>query len=52
LTEVAYQNALVYAKDRIQMRSLSGVKAPDKAADPIIVHADVRPYVAHSESLC
>jgi alkylation response protein AidB-like acyl-CoA dehydrogenase len=42
LTEVAYQNALVYAKDRIQMRSLSGVKAPDKPADPIIVHADVR----------
>jgi alkylation response protein AidB-like acyl-CoA dehydrogenase len=42
LTEVAYQNALVYAKDRIQMRSLSGVKAPDKQADPIIVHADVR----------
>jgi len=42
LTEVAYQNAVVYAKDRIQMRSLSGVKAPDKAADPIIVHPDVR----------
>ncbi|MDP5007933.1 MAG: acyl-CoA dehydrogenase C-terminal domain-containing protein [Glaciimonas sp.] len=42
LTEVAYQNALVYAKDRIQMRSLSGVKAPEKAADPIIVHPDVR----------
>jgi butyryl-CoA dehydrogenase len=42
LTEVAYQNALAYAKDRIQMRSLSGVKAPDKAADPIIVHPDVR----------
>jgi alkylation response protein AidB-like acyl-CoA dehydrogenase len=42
LTEVAYQNALVYAKDRIQMRSLSGVKAPEKQADPIIVHADVR----------
>ncbi|HJV83529.1 acyl-CoA dehydrogenase C-terminal domain-containing protein [Noviherbaspirillum sp.] len=42
LTEVAYQNALVYAKDRLQMRSLSGVKAPDKAADPIIVHPDVR----------
>lgn len=42
LTEVAYQNALVYAKDRIQMRSLSGVKAPDKPADPIIVHPDVR----------
>ncbi|MBY0573699.1 MAG: acyl-CoA dehydrogenase C-terminal domain-containing protein [Undibacterium sp.] len=42
LTEVAYQNALIYAKDRIQMRSLSGPKAPDKPADPIIVHADVR----------
>lgn len=42
LTEVAYQNALVYAKDRLQMRSLSGVKAPEKAADPIIVHPDVR----------
>jgi alkylation response protein AidB-like acyl-CoA dehydrogenase len=42
LTEVAYQNALAYAKDRIQMRSLSGPKAPDKAADPIIVHPDVR----------
>ena len=41
-TEVAYQNALVYAKDRLQMRSLSGVKAPTLAADPIIVHPDVR----------
>ena len=42
LTEVAYQNAVVYAKERLQMRSLSGPKAPDKAADPIIVHPDVR----------
>ncbi len=42
LTEVAYQNAVTYAKDRIQMRSLSGIKAPDQAADPIIVHPDVR----------
>ncbi len=42
LTEVAFQNALAYAKDRIQMRSLSGKKAPDKEADPIIVHPDVR----------
>ena len=41
-TEVAYQNALVYAKDRLQMRSLSGVKAPKLPADPIIVHPDVR----------
>ena len=42
LTEVAYQNAVVYAKDRLQMRALSGPKAPEKAADPIIVHPDVR----------
>ena len=42
LTEVAYQNALVYAKDRLQMRSLTGAKATDKPADPIIVHPDVR----------
>jgi alkylation response protein AidB-like acyl-CoA dehydrogenase len=42
LTEVAYQNAVAYAKDRIQMRSLSGPKAMDKPADPIIVHPDVR----------
>ena len=42
LTEVAYQNAVAYAKDRIQMRALSGPKAPDQAADPIIVHPDVR----------
>ena len=42
LTEVAYQNAVAYAKDRLQMRSLSGTKAPDKPADPIIVHPDVR----------
>ena len=42
LTEVAYQNALAYAKDRQQMRSLSGTKAKDLPADPIIVHPDVR----------
>ena len=42
LGEASYQNAVIYAKERIQMRSLSGAKAPDKAADPIIVHPDVR----------
>jgi alkylation response protein AidB-like acyl-CoA dehydrogenase len=42
LTEVAYQNGLAYAKDRLQMRSLSGPKAKDKPADPILVHPDVR----------
>jgi len=42
LSEVAYQNAAAYAKDRLQGRSISGVKYPDKPADPIIVHPDVR----------
>ncbi len=42
LTEVAFQNSLVYARERLQMRSLSGPKAPDQPADPIIVHPDVR----------
>lgn len=42
LTEVAYQNAAAYAKQRIQMRSLSGPKAPELPADPIIAHPDVR----------
>ncbi len=42
LSEVAYQNAAAYAKERLQGRALSGVKYPDKPADPIIVHPDVR----------
>ena len=42
LMEVAYQNAAAYAKERLQMRSLKGPKEPDKPADPIIVHPDVR----------
>lgn len=42
ISEVAYQNAVEYARERIQGRSLSGVKAPDKKADPIIVHPDIR----------
>ena len=42
LTEVAYQNAVAYAKERIQMRALSGPKHPDQPADTIIVHPDVR----------
>jgi alkylation response protein AidB-like acyl-CoA dehydrogenase len=42
LMETAYQNSLAYAKERLQARSLTGPKAPDKPADPIIVHPDVR----------
>jgi acyl-CoA dehydrogenase len=41
-SEVAYQNAVAYTKERLQGRALSGAKYPDKPADPIIVHADVR----------
>jgi acyl-CoA dehydrogenase len=41
-SEVAYQNAAAYARDRLQGRSLTGPKAPDKPADPLIVHPDVR----------
>ncbi|WP_375281477.1 acyl-CoA dehydrogenase C-terminal domain-containing protein [Pseudooctadecabacter sp.] len=40
--EVAYQNALGFARDRLQGRAVTGVEAPDKPADPIIVHPDVR----------
>jgi len=40
--EQAYQGAVEYAKERIQMRSLDGPQYPDKKADPIIVHPDVR----------
>lgn len=53
-SEVAYQNAVAYAKDRIQGRSATGVKQPEKAADSIIVHPDVRRMLlkvrAHNEA--
>ena len=42
LAEVSYQGAVAYARERLQGRSLSGTKQPDKAADPIIVHPDIR----------
>jgi acyl-CoA dehydrogenase len=42
VSEVAYQNAAAYAKERLQGRALSGAKFPTKSADPIIVHPDVR----------
>ena len=42
VSEIAYQNAAAYAKERIQGRSLTGAKAKDKKADPIIVHPDIR----------
>ena len=42
LIEISYQSSAAYASERLQMRSLSGPKRPDKPADPITVHADVR----------
>jgi alkylation response protein AidB-like acyl-CoA dehydrogenase len=42
LSEVAYQNAAIYAKERLQGRALTGTKNKDRPADPIIVHPDVR----------
>ncbi|MBL4784010.1 MAG: acyl-CoA dehydrogenase C-terminal domain-containing protein [Cohaesibacteraceae bacterium] len=42
VSEAAYQNAVTYARDRLQGRSLTGPKFPDKIADPIIVHPDIR----------
>ncbi|MCT4368922.1 acyl-CoA dehydrogenase C-terminal domain-containing protein [Yangia mangrovi] len=42
LAEAAYQGSVAYARERLQGRSLTGTKAPDKPADPIIVHPDVR----------
>lgn len=41
-SETAYQNGVIYAKDRVQGRSLTGPKNPDGPADPIIVHPDIR----------
>jgi alkylation response protein AidB-like acyl-CoA dehydrogenase len=40
--EVAYQNAVTYARDRLQGRAVTGVENPDGPADPLIVHPDIR----------
>lgn len=42
LAEASYQGAATYARERLQGRSLSGVKHPDKPADPLVVHPDIR----------
>ncbi|MBA3486963.1 MAG: acyl-CoA dehydrogenase family protein, partial [Lysobacter sp.] len=51
LSDRALQNALAYSRERLQMRALSGAKFPDKAADPIIVHPDVRRMLLTCKSL-
>ena len=52
IAEVSNQNAVAYAKDRVQMRALDGAKYPDKPADPIIVHPDVRRMLLTSKAFC
>ena len=47
----SYQNALEYAKDRLQSRSATGVKSPEKAADSIMVHGDVRRMLLNMKAL-
>ncbi len=42
MSEVAYQNAVAYARERLQGRALTGPQVPEKPADPIIVHPDIR----------
>jgi 3-(methylsulfanyl)propanoyl-CoA dehydrogenase len=49
-SEVAYQNAVDYATERLQGRSLTGPKAPEKPADPIIVHPDIRRILMNLKS--
>lgn len=59
IAEASYQSAAAYARERLQGRSLSGAKYPDKPADPLIVHPDVRrmlmtirAYVEGCRALC
>ncbi|OUS28095.1 acyl-CoA dehydrogenase [Thalassotalea sp. 42_200_T64] len=49
--EASFQGSLAYAKDRLQMRSMSGPKNPDGPADPIIVHPDVRRMLLTQKSI-
>lgn len=49
--EWGYQRSLAYARERLQGRALTGVAAPDKAADPIIVHPDVRRMLLTQKAL-
>jgi len=48
--EAAYQNAVIYAKDRLQGRDVTGVKNPDGPADPLIVHPDIRRMLMNQKS--
>ncbi len=49
--EASFQGALAYAQDRVQFRSMTGIKNPEGQADPIIVHPDVRRMLLTQKSL-
>lgn len=49
-SEAAYQNAAIYAKERVQGRALTGAAEPDKKADPLLVHPDVRRMLMNIKS--
>src|SRR5690606_5156044 len=49
--ELSFQGALAYARDRLQMRAPTGAVAPEKDADPIIAHPDVRGMLMTQEAL-
>ena len=51
IAELAYQNAAAYAKERLQGRASDGIMYPDKSADPIIVHPDIRNRLMFSRSI-
>ena len=51
LMEAACQKAIAYARERLQMRSLTGPKAPDKPADPLVVHPDIRRMLLTQKAL-
>ncbi|MAV01245.1 MAG: acyl-CoA dehydrogenase [Rhodobacteraceae bacterium] len=48
--EVAYQNAVLYAKERLQGRDITGAKEPSKGADPLIVHPDIKRNLLNQKS--
>ncbi len=51
IAEASYQNSVAYARDRLQGRAPSGPRAPEKEADPIIVHPDVRRMLMTQKAL-
>ena len=50
-SEMSYQNAVAYARERIQGRAATGIAQPEKAADPIMVHGDVRRMLMNMKAL-